>query len=159
MVILIVVGVAVQFVLDLVQFLAAFIGTASFAILFSADRDHYLPAGVIGAAGWMVYLLMLRLGGATPALSALAATFLVCLLSRFAAVPYKSPAQVFIICGIFTLVPGAGLFWFTYYLLSEQFALAQSTGFTALKVALAIVFGIILATELPQRLFQPLRRR
>ena len=143
----------------LVQFLAAFIGTASFAILFSADRDHYLPAGVIGATGWMVYLVMLRLGGATPALSALAATFLVCLLSRFAAVPYKSPAQVFIICGIFTLVPGAGLFWFTYYLLSEQFALAQSTGFTALKVALAIVFGIILATELPQRLFQPLKRR
>lgn len=141
-----------------IQLLAAAVGTASFAVLFSADRVHYIPSGIIGAAGWAAYLLLVREGGATPVMATLAAAFLVCLLSRFAAIPYKVPAQVFIICGIFPLVPGAGIFWCTYDLLSDQFALSLSSGFLAAKVALAIVFGIIFATELPQRLFQPLRR-
>jgi uncharacterized membrane protein YjjB (DUF3815 family) len=60
---------------------------------------------------------------------------------------------VFIICGIFTLVPGAGIFWFSYYLTSGAFAMSLQSGLMAVKVAIAIVLGIILAMELPQRLF------
>ena len=41
------------------------------------------------------------------------AAFAVSILSRYAAVPMRCPALVFIICGIFTLVPGAGIFWFS----------------------------------------------
>jgi uncharacterized membrane protein YjjB (DUF3815 family) len=58
-----------------------------------------------------------------------------------------------VICGIFTLVPGAGLFWSMYYLLSSEFDLALDAGFMAGKVAIAVVFGIILGMELPQWLF------
>ena len=78
---------------------------------------------------------------------------LICVLSRIAAVQQKCPAQVFLLCGIFPLVPGAGIFWCTYYLVSASLPLALSTGFGAVKAAVAIVLGIILAMELPQRLF------
>ena len=55
--------------------------------------------------------------------------------------------------GIFSLVPGAGIFWFTSHLVSGEFALASASGFVAIKAAVGIVLGIILAMELPQRLF------
>ncbi len=90
--------------------------------------------------------------------SAALAAFVVSLLSRFAAVPSRCPAQIFIICGIFTLVPGAGIFWFSYYLTASEFAMSMASGFMALKVAIAIVLGIILAMELPQRLFSRHRK-
>ena len=135
------------------QALAAGIGTAAFALLFGADREHYLPTGVIGAIGWVLYLTLVRNVGATPVMATLAAATLVCILSRMAAIPFRSPAQVFLLCGIFPLVPGAGIFWFTYYLTDAQFDLASNSGWLAIKIAIAIVLGIILAMELPQHLF------
>ena len=140
------------------QALSACAGTAAFAVLFGADREHYLPAGIIGAVGWVLYLLLVRYAGATPTIATLLAALLVCLLSRIAAIQYRSPAQVFLLCGIFPLVPGAGIFWFTYYLTDAQFDLSSHTGWTAVKIAIAIVLGIILAMELPQRLFSQMHR-
>jgi len=140
------------------QALAAFLGTVGFAVLYGVDREQYLPTGIIGIIGWLVYLIVLRYAGGTAPVSSLVATTVVCLLSRFAAVPTRCPAQIFIICGIFTLVPGAGIFWFSYYLTGEQFALSLQNGFMALKVAISIVLGIVLAMELPQRLFSRHRK-
>ena len=137
----------------LLQALAAFIGTAAFALLFGIDREHYVPAGVIGAIGWALYLILVRNCSATPVVATLAASTLVCIVSRMAAIPYRIPAQGFLLCGIFPLVPGAGVFWFTYYFTDSQFDLSMQSGVLAGKVAIAIVLGIILAMELPQRLF------
>lgn len=135
------------------QFLAAFAGTAAFALLFGIDREHYVPAGIIGAIGWALYLILVRECGASPTGATFAASTLVCIVSRIAAIPFRIPAQGFLLCGIFPLVPGAGIFWFTYYLTDEQFNLSLQTGWVASKIALAIVLGIILVMELPQRFF------
>ena len=56
------------------------------------------------------------------------------------------------------LVPGAGVFWFSYYITTSQFELGLGSGFMALKVAVAIVLGIVFAMELPQRLFSRHRK-
>lgn len=135
------------------QAIAAFVGTAAFALLFGIDREHYIPAGVIGAIGWALYLVLVRYCSATPVGATLAASTLVCIISRIAAPLFRIPAQGFLLCGIFPLVPGAGIFWFTYYLTDSQFDLSMQSGWLACKIAIAIVFGIILAMELPQRLF------
>jgi uncharacterized membrane protein YjjP (DUF1212 family) len=135
------------------QTLAAFIGTFAFAILFGAPRAQYFSAGAIGAIGWALYLILTRTGMAGVTASIVIATALVCVLSRIEAVRDKCPSTVYLLCGIFPLVPGAGVFWFTYYLVSSQFVLSATTGFAAAKAAIAIVMGIIFAMELPQRLF------
>lgn len=135
------------------QLIAAFTGTAAFALLFGIDREHYVPAGVIGAIGWALYLILVRHYGASATGATFAASTLVCILSRMAAIPFRIPAQGFLLCGIFPLVPGAGIFWFTYYLTDAQFNLSLESGWVACKIAIAIVLGIILAMELPQRIF------
>ncbi|MBR1510467.1 MAG: threonine/serine exporter family protein [Bacteroidales bacterium] len=141
------------------QALAAFIGTWGFTVLYGVNREQYLLAGLIGTAGWLVYLSAFRFGHLSAPISSMAAALVVSLLSRFAAVPSRCPAQIFIICGIFTLVPGAGIFWFSYYLTASRFILSLQTGFMAIKVAIAIVLGIILAMELPQRMFSRYKGR
>ena len=142
----------------LVQTLAAFIGTTAFAVLFGVPRKQYVAAGVVGALGWLLYLILIRYAGMSAAIATLISTVFIGILSRVFAVVEKCPAAVFLLCGIFPLVPGAGVFWCTYYLISSQFDMSSTAGFTAAKIAIAIVLGIILAMELPQRFFSGRKR-
>ena len=141
------------------QTLAAFIGTFAFAILFGVPRQQYATCGIIGAIGWAAFLIMTRAGIAGTMVSIAFSTVLICLMSRMVAVWDKCPSTVYLLCGIFPLVPGAGIFWFTYYLVAEKFRLSMTTGFNAGMAAIAIVLGIILAMEFPQRWFSKLRRK
>lgn len=141
------------------QTLAAFIGTSAFAILFGVPRQQYATCGIIGAIGWAAFLIMTRAGIAGTMVSITFSTVLICLMSRMVAVWDKCPSTVYLLCGIFPLVPGAGIFWFTYYLVAEKFRLSMTTGFNAGMAAIAIVLGIILAMEFPQRWFSKLRRK
>jgi uncharacterized membrane protein YjjB (DUF3815 family) len=141
-----------------VQTLAAFVGTTAFAILFGVPRKQYIAAGIVGSLGWLLYLILFRHAGMSAAIATLISTVFIGILSRVFAVVEKCPAAVFLLCGIFPLVPGAGVFWCTYYLISSQFDLSSTAGFTAAKIAIAIVLGIILAMELPQRIFSGRKR-
>ncbi|MCR4860504.1 MAG: threonine/serine exporter family protein [Bacteroidales bacterium] len=136
-----------------VQTVAAFVGTFAFADLFGVPRAQYTIAGLVGAIGWCLYLVLVRYALLSSAIAIILSSVLICILSRIFAVGQKCPAQVFLLCGIFPLVPGAGIFWCTYYLVSAQLPLALTSGFGAVKAAVAIVLGIILAMELPQRIF------
>ena len=62
------------------------------------------------------------------------------------------PVIVFLVCGIFPLVPGAGVFWTSYNIVSDQLSAALTSGFLAVKLTFAIVFGIIIFTEARRRL-------
>ena len=138
----------------IVQAVAAFIGTVGFAVLYGVPRSEYLHVGVCSTIGWIAYLLMLRLAGATVIESSFVATLAVVLVSRFMAVDRRCPVIVFQICGVFPLIPGAGIFWTVYYIVNKQLSDAFASGFTALGVAVAIVLGIIFITSLPGRMFK-----
>ena len=130
------------------QVLAAGAGTVGFSLLFGVPALYYPYCGLIGGIGWLVYLCLL------PGTSATAATFfatvVVILLSRWFAVRKRCPATLFLISGIFPLVPGAGVYWAAYY---NQLQMALETGYGAVKAAVAIVLGIVFVFELPEKWF------
>ncbi|MBQ1905853.1 MAG: threonine/serine exporter family protein [Bacteroidales bacterium] len=134
-----------------IQLAASFIGTASFAVLFGVPRKFYLQCGVVGMAGWLTYLVFTRYLGLGPAGGTFFAATLVALLSLAAAHRFKCPSTVFLICGIFPLIPGAGVFWSSYFVVSTQMDSALAAGFTAVKITLAIVLGIVLSANLLTR--------
>ena len=136
------------------EILAAMVGTIAFSLLFGVPRKYYAYCGLIGGAGWGVYSAAGLLWA--PAQSALAATIVVILLSRLAAVKERCPVTIFLISGIFPLVPGAGVYWTVYYMVTDQLYLAVQTGYTAVKVAVSIVLGFVFVFELPQGLFRAL---
>ena len=137
------------------QILAAAVGTIAFSILFSVPRRYYPYCGVIGGAGWLVYLLMEESG---PVVASLVATMVVVILSRYIAIRIKCPVTIFLIPGIFPLVPGSYVYWTAYYLVTNEVMMAAQKGYMAVKIALAIVLGIVFVFEIPQKVFAALNK-
>ena len=134
------------------QVLAAVVGTISFSLLYGVPRHYYRYCGLIGGAGWLFYCLLLPY--TTPPGAALFSSVLVILMSRWFAVRERCPVTIFLISGIFPLVPGGGVYWMAYYIVTGDMDKAAESGFLALKVAVAIVLGIVFVFQLPQRVFR-----
>lgn len=131
--------------------LCSFIGTICFSILFNVQRQFYLYCGFTGMAGWMCYCFFVPF--LSPALSTFMATVVVVLLSRVFAVWRKCPITVFLISGIFPLVPGAGVYYTAYYFVTNSLVLANQKGMESIKIAFAIVLGIVFVVSIPKRWF------
>ena len=132
------------------QILAATIGTFAFSVLFGVPRKYYPFCGLTGGVGWIVYLLTEQFG-TVPA--SFAATIAVVLLSRITAIREKCPVTIFLISGIFPLVPGSYVYWTAHYLVMNRVNLAAQKGYMAIKIAIAIVLGIVFVFEIPQKVF------
>ena len=138
-----------------IQLAAAFVGTVGFSVLFGAPRRYYVECGLAGMAGWGVFLLAMPNTVAAAFLGALAVASVSALLS----VVRRCPTTVFLICGIIPLVPGGGIFWTAYYLVSNQLRQAAASGFMALKVTIAIAGGIIVAGAIVARIIKHKRQQ
>ncbi len=142
----------------LFQCAAAFLGTVSFALLYSVPLQFYACCGIVGASGWLLYSLLVYYAAfSAPAATFLATVFIV-FLCRIFAVLKNCPATVFVITGIFPLVPGAGIFWTSYDLVEGALRNALLTGFDAVKCSVAIVLAIVAVFEVPQRFFSRYHR-
>ena len=104
--------------------------------------------GLVGAVGWFVYELAVMLGADSAAASLLAVIPLT-LLTRVFAIVLKMPVTVFLLSGIFPLVPGAGIYYTAYYFIQGNNALALSNGISTFKVAVALAIGITLVLSVP----------
>ena len=134
------------------QILAAVLGTVGFSIMFSVPREYYPLCGFVGGAGWMIYCLVLPYAAAPGA--TLAAAVLVVFLSRLFAVWRRCPVTIFLIPGIIPLVPGGDIYWMAYYIVIDQVETAAEKGFEAVKIAVAIVLGIVFVFQIPQKAFR-----
>ena len=132
----------------MVQLPAAFLGTMAFAVLFGVPRKYYVDCGFCGMMGWLLYLVLVRYTALSISIEVFFATALVAFTALMQSITRKCPVTVFLICGIFPLVPGAGIFWTSYNIVANQLPAATQTGFLALKVTVAIAFGILAVAEL-----------
>ena len=129
------------------QIVCASLGTLGFALLFHV-RPCHLPAATLGGAlAWICYLIAEGLG-AGLFLASLLAALAVCLWSETLARVRKAPANVFLIPGIIPLLPGSKLYYTMSAIVSRdsETLVLQGTG-TAL-IAVGIVGGIVVASEL-----------
>lgn len=132
----------------LLSTLYASLGTLCFAVLFHVPQRHYIRCAAVGGVGWLVYLLAMALGAGCVS-ATLAASVPLALLSRWYAVKARAPATVFLLCGIFPLVPGAGIYYTAYYFVSGQMALLSAKLAEVIKVALALSVGIAVVLSVP----------
>ncbi len=136
----------------LLQTAVAFASTIAFAVIFHTPRREWLYTGLTGGAGWLVYLLASGLGTGAVGASFLA-TLALTALSRMFSFARRAPVTVFLICGIFPLVPGAGIYYTGYYFFMGSNAQALDKGLETIKIAVAIALGIGIVLSLPQALF------
>ena len=139
----------------IIEFIVAMVATISFAILFNAPKKEVIFCGLTGALGWVIYYAMTQ-NGCNYVLAALTATFCLTIMSRCLAVMKKSPVTMYILPGIFPLVPGAGIYYTAYYLFIGNTEMSGFKGLETLEIAGAIVFGIIFGFGIPQWIFHKL---
>ena len=93
--------------------------------------------------------------GVTPAIASFFGVLVVVLMSRMLTVRMKCPITIFLVPGIIPLVPGAGIYFTAYYLVTNQLYLAAEKGIESVKIAFAIVLAIVFIVSIPREVFQP----
>lgn len=133
--------------------LCSFIGTVGFAIIYNVPKKYYFACGITGMAGWMMYLFVNSRDYMSSAVASFFGAFVVVLISRLLTIYMKCPITVFLISGILPLVPGAGVYYTAYYIVTNQLTQAALKGIESLKIAFAIVMGIVIVVSIPRDVF------
>jgi len=136
----------------IIEFIVATIATIGFAIVFSAPQSELFFCGISGAIGWIFYSVIASTLAA-PTLGNVVGSFFLTVFSRSLASKRKNPVTVYLISGIFPLVPGAGIYYTSYYLIMNDMVNFTNYGLSTIKTAGAIVMGIIFGMAFPQSWF------
>ena len=125
------------------------LGMAEFTDLVTISQMTPGPIAINAAT-----FVGLRVAGVSGALAAtvgcmLPSCVLVTLLARLFAIYRRAPVTVFLLCGIFPLVPGAGIYYTAYYFIFGFSGMMVQKGIETVKVAVAIALGITLVLSLP----------
>ncbi len=128
-------------------FIFSFLATAAFGILFYAPRRSLLVSGVIGAVGWVVFVLLRHHLDYNSFFANFAATVIIALGSEFAARIFKQPVTIFVIPGIIPLVPGLGMYQGMTKIIEKSFEDGMSVLLTAATDAAAIALGMMFMTS------------
>jgi uncharacterized membrane protein YjjB (DUF3815 family) len=142
----------------LFQTIAAMLGTLGLAILFQAPVKQWAWCCAGGGFGWLASSTLVHLG-LPIVLSTVVATTVLTLFSRFLSTVRTEPVSVFLLTGIFPLVPGVKIYHAASYAFSKDLALFGDAGMEALMQSGAIVMGILIASSVPQGLYDRLARR
>jgi len=142
------------------HFVFAFLAAMSFGVLFQSPKKILIQGGLIGAVGWVTFIILTK-GLTYPSYIAnFWATVLVQLLCEVSARIFKQPATVFNVPAIIPLVPGLGMYQGMRYIINNDYAYGSNiwitTGLDACSIALGIMLvgGVFRALRL-RKMFLP----
>ncbi len=134
-----------------VNFLSAFVfsffATAAFGILFQAPKKSLVISGVIGAVGWVLFVLLRHHLGYNSFHANFFAAVIIALGSDLSARIFKQPATIFVIPGIIPLVPGLGMYQGMTQIIEKNYELGTATLLTACTDSAAIALGMMVMTS------------
>lgn len=136
----------------LIQVIGTFVAVISVAIMFGVPKKFLVYSGVVGAVGWLVYLL-LRDAEVSPVASMFFAALVVALISHSFARIMKTPVTLFLIAGILPLVPGVGMYRIVYNLIINDNNLAGFYFSETMQIAGMIALAIFVMDTI-FRIFQ-----
>lgn len=135
----------------LLQMFCSFMGTLMFSTLFNVEKKYFAGCGLVGMCGWMgYYFAQEHLSAAT---CCFIGTVIIVIASNILAIQMKCPMTVFLVAGIFPLVPGAGVYHTAYYLVTGDMPKAAAYGLGALQNAFGIVLGIVFVLAVPRKYY------
>ena len=132
------------------QLALAFLGTVCFGLLFHVPPRHFAACGTVGAIGWLVYWAMMQMQPSSV-LASLVAVIPLTIATRAFAIVRRAPVTLFLIPGIFPLVPGAGIYYTAYAFITGDTAQCAAKGAETLKIAVALALGVAVVVAIPLR--------
>ena len=139
------------------EVLMSFIGVIAFSVILEVPKSEYLYTGLAGAIGQLALIVFVNLID-SEIYATLIASIILTFTSRVFSVYRRIPATIYLRTGIFPLVPGAGIYYTAYYIFSHEAGKAAVAGIDAISKALALALGIMIAAQIPQKIFSLLER-
>lgn len=128
------------------HFTYSLLATIGYAIFFQLPKKLLIYAGLTGAIGWIVNVLLTQ-ADASLAFANLAAAIAVAVMSEIFSRISRNPVTMFVIPGILPITPGYSLYMTMYYFTQNQIENALSKGLQTLAIAGAIAIGIMLVSS------------
>lgn len=139
------------------QVIVGALAALGFSVLFNVRGRKILLAALGGVAGWLVHLLVRRLG-ASPVLATFVASVGIGLYAELVARLAGHPATLFIVSAIIPLIPGGGIYATMTHALQGDISETVSAGLETLYLAGAIATGVALVSSL-RAILSRLRKR
>lgn len=132
----------------ILNFIFSFIASLFFCVIFDAPKRMYLWAGLVGACGWIVYIVLYSGLHIHTIYASFFGSLALGLLSHVMARFKKEPVIIFMVPGIIPLVPGGLAFDTTKSLVILQFSKAVPTMLEVTLIAGAIAAGLLFADQI-----------
>lgn len=137
----------------LIQCITCFIGCTGFFILFNAHGPGGFLCALGGAITWGVYCLSNYLGG-NPLIATFVAALIAAIYAEVMARIRKYPTISYLVISIFPLLPGAGIYYTTNYLIRGDMASFASQGKRTVATAGVIAVGILLVSSVVRLIYE-----
>lgn len=135
------------------KFIISVCAIIGYGIYFNVPKKALLFSALSGSIGWIIseifkdHILVFNVG-------IFAGALFVGLSGEVLARIMKLPSTVFIITGIISLVPGAGMYYTMFTLVQKRYLEALKIGLETSFSAVAIAFGIILSSVFAKILYK-----
>ena len=131
----------------LIQLIASFVGSCSFAVVFKINKRHLVHVGFLGFITYFVYYSVLYF---LPNVftAAFVSTTVATAFGELFARKRHAPTIVYLVTGLIPIVPGADSYYCMKYLLEENMTMALSKLSSTVQVALGIAGGIVVVSIL-----------
>lgn len=131
----------------IIQIIASIIGSLGFSIMFNAHGSGLPLCFLGGGLCWATFCTVLHFGG-TDLMAGFCAAIVSAAYSELIARVRKRPAISYLVVSIMPMIPGAGVYYTTNYLVRGDISAFAMQGFHTLAIAGTIAVGILLVSSL-----------
>ena len=132
---------------NIIQLITAFLGSAGFALVFNIRNSLVFLASVGGFLSWGLFLIFQSITSNYFVASFVSSAF-AALYGEVMARVNKTPASVFFIPGVVSLIPGGSLFYTMSYALRSEWDMFRQYGSLTVQYALGIACGLSISWAL-----------
>lgn len=130
-----------------IQILASFVGCFGFAIIYNI-HGHGMPLCAIGGAiSWATLCICVHFG-ASAIVANLVAAIVAASYSEIMARVRKYPAISYLVVSIFPMLPGAGIYYTSNYLVQGNMQAFSEIGLSTIGIAGILAVGILLVSTI-----------
>ncbi|MEI7883869.1 MAG: threonine/serine exporter family protein [Clostridia bacterium] len=140
-------------------FVLCFLAAYFFAPVLSTPKRSAPIAAIIGAFGYLVFLIVPLYFAGGKITAYFFATTVMMILSELSAYTLKMPSTIFITVAVVPIVPGGGLYNTMFFMVQGKYSQMQATGFETFYIICVMAIAIALSSSLSKLVLGALFRR
>lgn len=135
----------------IIQTFVSFIASLGFGIIFNIKGKNLIFAALGGGLSWFCYLFFSRYN-MSDVLSFFLSSVIFSIYSEICARLLKTPVTTIVICALIPLVPGAGMYYTMYEIITGNTTGAVELGLTTLANAGSLALGVIFVSTITRQI-------